>query len=48
MRGSPYSLGVAAARTYSHLGVRTAIPKEESLGLTKWTRNAVLLLDVDR
>src|SRR6476620_1092894 len=36
--GSPAAAGVAAARTNSHLGVITAVPKELSLGLTKCTR----------
>jgi hypothetical protein len=30
--------GVAAARTKSHRGVMTAVPKELSLGLMRWTR----------
>src|SRR5579864_654105 len=35
--GSPNSLGVAPASTYSQRGVITAVPKETSLGLTRWT-----------
>jgi hypothetical protein len=31
---------VAAARTNNHRGVITAVPKELSLGLTRWTLNA--------
>src|ERR1035437_953103 len=37
--GSPAVRGVAAARTNSHRGVMTAVPKELSLGLTRWTLN---------
>ena len=36
--GLPATLGVAAARTKSQRGVITAVPKELSLGLTRWTR----------
>ena len=36
--GSPHIGGVAAARTYNHRGVIIAMPKETSLGLTRWTR----------
>src|SRR5437899_697365 len=38
MTGSPYSAGVAAARTYNQRGVITPIPNEVSLGLTRCTR----------
>src|SRR5208282_4010202 len=36
--GSPTTAGVAAASTKSQRGVMTAVPKELSLGLTRWTR----------
>ena len=36
--GSPYLAGVAEARTNSHRGVTTAVPKAMSLGLTRCTR----------
>src|SRR5687768_9252071 len=36
--GSPHFVPVAAARTYSHLGVITATPKERLLGLIRCTR----------
>src|SRR5438093_9783110 len=35
--GSPYSSGVAAARTYSHRGVITPTPNANALGLTRCT-----------
>src|SRR3569833_171999 len=35
--GVPADTGVAAASTKSHRGVITAVPKELSLGLTRWT-----------
>jgi hypothetical protein len=35
--GSPADWGVAAARTNSQRGVMTAVPKELSLGFTRWT-----------
>src|ERR1700735_4896776 len=35
--GSPADCGVAAASTKSQRGVMTAVPKELSLGLTRWT-----------
>ncbi len=38
IEGVPYSRGVAAARTYSHRGVITAVPNDTSLGFTRWTR----------
>src|SRR6516162_8201169 len=38
--GVPADGGVAAARTNNHRGVITAVPKELSLGLTRWTLNA--------
>jgi hypothetical protein len=34
--GSPNSIGVAVASTYSQRGVMTAVPNAESLGLIKW------------
>jgi hypothetical protein len=34
----PYFAGVADASTYIQRGVITAVPKERSLGLTRWTR----------
>ena len=39
--GSPATRGVAAASTNSHRGVMTAVPKELSLGLTRWTRTEI-------
>src|SRR6188508_974973 len=37
MRGSPYDVGVAPARTNSHRGVITPTPNDKWLGLTRWT-----------
>src|SRR6478609_64384 len=34
--GSPNSIGVAVANTYSQRGVMTAVPNAESLGLIRW------------
>src|SRR5438477_5413334 len=36
--GSPQRDPVAAASTYSHRGVITATPNDNSLGLMRWTR----------
>src|SRR5579863_1504829 len=41
--GSPNSIGVAVANTYSQRGVMTAVPKAESLGLIKWIFNGPFL-----
>jgi hypothetical protein len=38
--GVPADSGVAAASTNNQRGVITAVPKELSLGLTRWTLNA--------
>jgi hypothetical protein len=41
--GSPKRVGVAAAKTNSHRGVMTAVPKAVSLGLTIWIRTRMPL-----
>ncbi len=38
IRGVPKRSGVAAASTYNHRGVITAVPNDKSLGLTRCTR----------
>src|SRR4029450_6847394 len=37
MRGRPYEVGVAPARTNSHRGVITPTPNDRWLGFTRWT-----------
>ena len=46
--GSPADDGVAAARTKSQRGVITAVPKELSLGFTRWTLKNRPLLGEER
>src|SRR6516225_8727987 len=41
-QGSPHSVPVAAANTYSQRGVITATPNDKSLGLIRWTREPTI------